>query len=289
MRRGILLAGGYGTRLYPTTIAISKHLLPIYDKPMIFYPLSTLMLSNIRDILVISTPEDLPRFIELIGDGSRLGMNISYAEQAAPRGIAEGLLIGKTFLGDKSSALILGDNIFFGQGMPALLQKANTQEHGATIFAHRVADPENFGVVSFDESKTAVLIEEKPIAPKTNYAVTGLYFYDNRAPEIASELVESDRGELEITDLNMRYLVDNKLSVEVLGRGYSWLDTGTHDNLLAAGSFISTLQARQGLHVGCPEEAALINGWITKESILQRAHEFGDSNYARYLKQLAEL
>lgn len=288
MRRGIILAGGSGSRLYPVTRAVSKQLLPVYDKPMIYYPLSTLMLGGIRDILVISTPDDTPKFEALLRDGSQWGLNIEYAVQDHPEGIAQGFIIAKEFLAGQSSALILGDNIFYGQGLTGLMAQANTKSSGASIFAHHVADPERFGVVEFDESEQAVSIEEKPTAPKSSYAVTGLYFYDNQVCDVASALKPSARGELEITDINSWYLDRGQLNVELMGRGYTWLDTGTHDSLLEASTFISTLQKRQGLMVASPGEIAFKQGWITAEQVLALAGPLSKSDYGQYLKALVE-
>lgn len=288
MRRGIILAGGSGSRLYPVTRAVSKQLLPVYDKPMIYYPLSTLMLGGIRDILVISTPDDTPKFEALLRDGSQWGLNIEYAVQDHPEGIAQGFIIAKEFLAGQSSALILGDNIFYGQGLTGLMAQANTKSSGASIFAHHVADPERFGVVEFDESEQAVSIEEKPTAPKSSYAVTGLYFYDNQVCDVASALKPSARGELEITDINSWYLDRGQLNVELMGRGYTWLDTGTHDSLLEASTFISTLQKRQGLMVASPGEIAFKQGWITAEQVLALAGPLSQSDYGQYLKALVE-
>ncbi len=288
MRRGIILAGGSGSRLYPVTRAVSKQLLPVYDKPMIYYPLSTLMLGGIRDILVISTPDDTPKFEALLRDGSQWGLNIEYAVQDHPEGIAQGFIIAKEFLAGQSSALILGDNIFYGQGLTGLMAQANTKSSGASIFAHHVADPERFGVVEFDESEQAVSIEEKPTVPKSSYAVTGLYFYDNQVCDVASSLKPSARGELEITDINSWYLDRGELNVELMGRGYTWLDTGTHDSLLEASTFISTLQKRQGLMVASPGEIAFKQGWITAEQVLALAGSLSKSDYGQYLKALVE-
>ena len=288
MRRGIILAGGSGSRLYPVTRAVSKQLLPVYDKPMIYYPLSTLMLGGIRDILVISTPDDTPKFEALLRDGSQWGLNIEYAVQEQPEGIVQGFIIAKEFLAGQSSALILGDNIFYGQGLTGLMAQANTKSSGASIFAHHVADPERFGVVEFDESEQAVSIEEKPTFPKSSYAVTGLYFYDNQVCDVASALKPSARGELVITEINSWYLDRGQLNVELMGRGYTWLDTGTHDSLLEASTFISTLQKRQGLMVASPGEIAFKQGWITAEQVLALAGPLSKSNYGQYLKALVE-
>ena len=288
MRRGIILAGGSGSRLYPVTRAVSKQLLPVYDKPMIYYPLSTLMLGGIRDILVISTPDDTPKFEALLRDGSQWGLNIAYAVQDQPEGIAQAFIIAKEFLSGQPSALILGDNIFYGQGLTGLMAQANTKTSGASIFAYHVADPERFGVVEFDESEQVVSIEEKPAVPKSNYAVTGLYFYDKQVCEVASSLQPSARGELEITDINSWYLDRGELNVEVMGRGYTWLDTGTHDSLLEASTFISTLQKRQGLMVASPGEIAFKQGWISSEQVLVLAGPLSKSDYGQYLKALVE-
>ena len=288
MRRGIILAGGSGSRLYPVTRAVSKQLLPVYDKPMIYYPLSTLMLGGIRDILVISTQDDTPKFEALLRDGSQWGLNIEYAVQDQPEGIAQAFIIAKEFLSGQPSALILGDNIFYGQGLTGLMAQANTKRSGASIFAYHVADPERFGVVEFDESEQAVSIEEKPAVPKSSYAVTGLYFYDGHVCDVASSLKPSVRGELEVTDINSWYLDRGELNVEVMGRGYTWLDTGTHDSLLEASTFISTLQKRQGLMVASPGEIAFKQGWISSEQVLALAGPLSKSDYGQYLKALVE-
>lgn len=288
MIKGIILAGGSGTRLHPVTRVTSKQLLPIFDKPMIYYPLTTLMLAGIRDILVISTPEDTPRFSSLLGDGSQWGLNLSFEVQASPDGLAQAFLIGEDFLGGDASALVLGDNIFYGHGLPDLMGSASNKASGATVFAYHVSDPERFGVVAFDEHRKAQSIEEKPAKPRSNYAVTGLYFYDNEVVEMAKTLKPSPRGELEITDINQMYLERGELNVEVMGRGYAWLDTGTHDSLLEASSFIATLQKRQGLQVACPEEIAHANGWISDEDLLRLAAPLSKSHYGKYLQNLVK-
>lgn len=282
-RNGIILAGGSGTRLYPVTQAVSKQLMPVYDKPMVYYPLSTLMLSGIRDVLLISTPQDTPRFAELLGDGARWGMNIQYAVQPSPDGLAQAFIIGKDFVGNRPSALVLGDNIFHGHDLVKLLLSANNRVDGASVFAYHVHDPERYGVVEFDAQQRAISIEEKPKAPKSNYAVTGLYFYDPKVCDIAADIKPSHRGELEITDVNKRYLEQGQLNVEIMGRGYAWLDTGTHDSLLEAASFIATLQKRQGLQVACPEEIAHFMGWINDEQLQRLAEPLKKNGYGQYL------
>ena len=285
-RKGVILAGGSGTRLYPVTQAVSKQLIPVYDKPMVYYPLSTLMLGGIRDVLLISTPQDTPLFAELLGDGSRWGMNIQYAVQPSPDGLAQAFIIGRDFVGNHPSALVLGDNIFYGHDLVKKLRSADERASGASVFAYHVHDPERYGVVAFDKQQRAINIEEKPKVPQSNYAVTGLYFYDQQVCDIAADIKPSARGELEITDVNSRYLEQGQLSVEVLGRGYTWLDTGTHDSLLEAASFIATLQKRQGLQVACPEEIAFRQGWINTEQLEVLANPMGKNGYGQYLLSL---
>ena len=286
--KGIILAGGSGTRLYPLTMVTSKQLLPVYDKPMIYYPLSMLMLAGIRDILIISTPTDLPNFERLLGDGSRYGINLSYEVQPSPDGLAQAFLIGEKFIDGDSCALVLGDNIFYGNGMKAHLREAAARENGATVFGYYVNDPERFGIVEFDENGKAISIEEKPKNPKSNYCVTGLYFYDNRVVELAKKVKPSARGELEITDLNRMYLEDGSLNVVTLGRGYAWLDTGTMDALAEATDFVKIVEKRQGVQISAIEEIAYKNGWISKETLIESAQKYGKSPYGEHLKKVAE-
>ncbi|MCE2916462.1 MAG: glucose-1-phosphate thymidylyltransferase RfbA [Rubrivivax sp.] len=287
-RKGIILAGGAGTRLHPATLAVSKQLLPVYDKPMIYYPLSALMLAGIRDVLVISTPQDTPRFEALLGDGSAWGMNFRYCVQPSPDGLAQAFILGRDFIGGAPSALVLGDNIFHGHELQGMVRDANARTSGATVFAYHVHDPERYGVVEFDAQKRALSIEEKPKAPKSNYAVTGLYFYDDQVCDIARSIRPSARGELEITAVNAQYLVQQQLEVAIMGRGYAWLDTGTHDSLLEAGQFIATLEKRQGLKVACPEEIAFRQGWIDAEQIARLAAPMLKNGYGQYLMQLLD-
>ena len=284
--KGIILAGGSGTRLYPITKGVSKQLLPIYDKPMIYYPLSVLMLAGIREVLVISTPDDIDGFKRLLGDGNELGITISYAVQPRPDGLAQAFILGEDFIGDSNVCLVLGDNIFYGQGFTPLLQQAASRQKGATVFGYQVKDPERFGVVAFDDNKRAISIEEKPNRPKSNYAVTGLYFYDNDVINIAKQVKPSERGELEITTINQTYMERGDLNVEVLGRGFAWLDTGTHESLLEAAQFVETIQKRQGYKVACLEEIALSHGWLTKQQVLATGHTMSRNAYGQYLLSL---
>ncbi|MCP5057598.1 MAG: glucose-1-phosphate thymidylyltransferase RfbA [bacterium] len=285
--KGIVLAGGSGTRLYPITLGVSKQLLPVYDKPMVYYPLSTLMLAGIRDVMLISTPEDLPGFERALGDGSRLGISLTYAAQPRPEGIAQAFLIAREWIANEPVGLALGDNVFFGHGLPEVLQRAATRTEGGTVFGYQVRDPERYGVVEFDSTGRALNIEEKPEHPRTNWAVTGLYFYDAQVTSIAAELEPSPRGELEITDLNNLYLERGELQVEKLGRGFAWLDTGTHESLMQAGNFIQAVQERQGLMVSCVEEIAWRNGWISTEELMRIGHEMQKNEYGAYLQRIA--
>lgn len=288
--KGIILAGGSGTRLYPLTMVTSKQLLPVYDKPMIYYPLSTLMLAGIKDILIISTPTDLPNFERLLGDGSQYGVKLSYKEQPSPDGLAQAFLLGEEFIGDDACAMVLGDNIFYGNGFSKVLKEAmaNSEEGKATIFGYYVNDPERFGIVEFDDNGRVISVEEKPQKPKSNYCITGLYFYDKRVVEYAKRVKPSARGELEITDLNRLYLEDGTLNVKLLGRGFAWLDTGTMDSLVEASDFVQMIQKRQGIEISAPEEIAYINGWIDKETLLNSANRYGKSPYGQHLKKVAE-
>lgn len=281
--KGIILAGGSGTRLYPITKGVSKQLLPIYDKPMIYYPLSVLMLAGIREVLIISTPDDIDGFKRLLGDGKELGIDISYAVQPSPDGLAQAFIIGEEFIGDSNVCLVLGDNIFYGQGFTPLLRQAVNRQKGATVFGYQVKDPERFGVVAFDENKRAISIEEKPTQPKSNYAVTGLYFYDNDVIEIAKKVKPSERGEVEITTVNQMYMERGDLNVELLGRGFAWLDTGTHESLLEAAQFVETIEKRQGYKVACLEEIAYNNGWLNKDDLKRIGNEFSKNSYGKYL------
>ena len=286
--KGIVLAGGSGTRLHPITRGVSKQMLPVYDKPMIYYPLSVLMLAGIQDILVISTPDDLPSYQKLLGDGSEFGVNLAYADQPSPDGLAQAFLIGESFIGDDSVCLILGDNIFYGYGFTAMLQDVAARDAGATVFGYHVNDPERFGVVEFDSEGRVLSVEEKPERPKSNYAITGLYFYDNRVVDIAKQVKPSERGELEITDVNRAYLESGELNVSLMGRGFAWLDTGTHDSLMEAGQFVQTIEHRQGLKVACLEEIGYRNGWLSAEALQQQAGALAKTGYGQYLQQVLD-